>query len=374
MTKQQWILIAGLLGLIVLLPICAREAASTDLSLSSSQIPVTPSQMTDEFLSIPMEPSYGEIQVGMGEVVTLPVINQDRLPVPPVTTRDTVTSVITTVPVFQTTPPQISVPSADLTQPITAPEQATTPAATTTVKPITAPQQTTAPQPVTTQKPVTAPRPEDGEGNVSWFDDVVFLGDSITAGLAIYAQNRGVLGNAAFIATPGYSIKDAISSLEVSSPDVYYNGTAVRPEDGIALSGKHKVVIMLGINDLCYGVDSTLTRYRQLIANIQAKNPHVTIYIQSISPITTTCSIADGNLNNDNIRRYNEKLKGICAELGLIFVDVGSIMYDDEGIAFRREFCRDPDTMGMHYTNEGYACWVDYLTACLPAMADEKNA
>ena len=375
MAKQQWFWLGGFAAFAFVLTMGAMGSAAIHSPKLSAQLPVTPSQMTASPMRSPIEPSSGAEQGSMGETVTLPAgtgngvtvgltTHQTSVTAPVVTPSETTGSDTTAVP--STTVIATTTTAPTTTQSTTTAKPVMSPTPTTTAKPVT----TTTP--ITTAKPVQSPAPDQGQG--SWFDDVVFLGDSITAGLAIYAQNYKVLGNATFIATPSYSIKDAISSLQVSNPDVYYDGVAVRPEDGIALSGKSRVIIALGINDLCYGVDSTLTRYRELISNIQKKNPHVTIYIQSITPITTTCSIADKNLNNDNVRRYNEKLKAMCEELGLEFIDFAPLMYDESGEALKREYCRDPDTMGMHYSNAGYVCWVNYLTTRFEDSADEAQA
>lgn len=370
MRKLKWILIFVGAFLCMMLTACAIRSVAMNQTQLSRKLPITPS----EIIVIPANdcntPSCEYNNEHFDALVSRPSENTDssqattpkqtdsEIPSTSVSV-ETVTTENHTDPLPITTEKPITIPD-HTTAPVTTQKPSTT-APVTTQKPSTT-------APVTTQKPVINQNPTDTDR--FWFDDVVFLGDSITAGLEIYAKN-GVLGDAAFVATPSYSVMAAISSVAESNPNVYYNGVAMRPEDCIAQTGKSKVYIMLGINDLGFGVDSTINRYRQLIANIQEKNPHVTIYIQSITPITSTSSITNQYLNNDNVKRYNQKLKALCQELGLTYVDVASVMYDDEGIAFRREFCRDADVMGVHYNNAGYACWVEYLLTHTDASDDE---
>ena len=39
---------------------------------------------------------------------------------------------------------------------------------------------------------------------------------------------------------------------------------------------------------------------------------------------------------------------------------VALLLKDDEG-NLKREYCSDPDNMGVHFTDEGCKVWIDYL-------------
>ena len=50
----------------------------------------------------------------------------------------------------------------------------------------------------------------------------------------------------------------------------------------------------------------------------------------------------------------------MCEQNGYTYLDVASVMKDSEG-NLKREYCSDPDNMGVHFTDEGCKVWIDYL-------------
>ena len=95
-----------------------------------------------------------------------------------------------------------------------------------------------------------------------------------------------------------------------------------------------------------------------VLAQIKEKNPDTTIYVQSMTPIVGTAQT--GSLTNENLNIYNTGLQAMCEQNGYIYLDVASVMKDDEG-NLKREYCSDPDNMGVHFTDEGCKVWIDYL-------------
>ncbi len=79
-----------------------------------------------------------------------------------------------------------------------------------------------------------------------------------------------------------------------------------------------------------------------------------------MTPITTTSNIYSRNHNPVKIKEYNDTLAAICVEKGWNYINVGSVFADEYGY-LRREYCSDPDDMGIHFKFSGCEKWVDYL-------------
>lgn len=196
----------------------------------------------------------------------------------------------------------------------------------------------------------------------SFFDDAVFIGDSVSVKLASYQSSTHALGNAQFYAAS--SLSAANSLWEVSSKSVHpkYNGQKTLVEDCVKYSGAKKVFIMLGMNDIgIYSFDKSIANYKELVARILAKSPDVEIYIQSMTPMTSISTRADSKLNNTNIKLYNQRLKQMCDEMGWHYLDVASALYDSTGTFLPQEYCSDPVYMGLHMSDKGCEKWVEYL-------------
>ncbi len=204
----------------------------------------------------------------------------------------------------------------------------------------------------------------------SYFDDAVFIGDSVSNKLKLYATRQrktdpSCLGKAQFLTAGSLGIHNALWDINRSdSVHPAYEGKKALLEDSIAAMKAKKVYIMLGMNDIAvYGIDDSVKSMETLINNILAKSPDANIYIQSATPILT--GFEGKKLNNAALTEYNQKMAQFCQEKGYAFVDVASVMKDENGNLIRA-YCSDydttnPDNQGIHFTDEGCKVWIDYL-------------
>lgn len=197
----------------------------------------------------------------------------------------------------------------------------------------------------------------------SYFDDVVFIGDSISLKLYYYVLakrqgNANFLGDAEFLTASSLSASNALWEVSEESVHPSYLGQKLPVEESVSLTGKKKVYLMLGMNDISnYDADTCIENYRLLIDLIKEKTPGCEIYIQSVTPKIK--SVQDG-VSNQEIFEYNLKLLRMCLEDGYHFVDVAHVLRDDNGY-LPDAYCSDPDTMGMHFKDEACGVWIDYL-------------
>lgn len=222
--------------------------------------------------------------------------------------------------------------------------------------------------PVVTVVNVTKSRDElialAGQGEWSWFDDVVMIGDSVTLKLKNFvAQQRhddpGYFGGGQFLSSG--SLGSGNSLWEVSDKSVHpsYQGEKLLLERSIPMTGAKKVYLMLGVNDIAvYGLEGSVENYKTLLSQIKAAAPEVEFFIQSATPICEGAEV--GALTNENLKVYNQMLLEMCQELGLRFVDVASVLRDENGY-LPREYCSDPDGMGIHLTDVACQLWLGYL-------------
>ena len=216
--------------------------------------------------------------------------------------------------------------------------------------------------------PTAAPHAIDGQlpktqrVPSSYFDDAVFIGDSVSLGLSYYEAAADVLGKAQFLTAGSLGSGNALQPVSEQSVHPRYNGQKMKVEKAVAACGAKKVYIMLGMNDIgAYGVEKSAANFRTLCKRILAESPFVKIYVESVTPRVNQGGKADNvKLNNKNITRYNELLAKICVEEDWYFVNVAETMFDSTG-HLKRAYCSDPDGMGMHFSYDGCKAWVDYL-------------
>ena len=211
------------------------------------------------------------------------------------------------------------------------------------------------------EEPVSRPSvtPSGTTVDAGWFDDALFIGDSVTLKLSYYAD-YGSLGDAEFLCAGSLGYNNA--QWDLNDPDnvhPYYNGQKFLVDDGAAYINPAKIFIMLGMNDIgMYGVDGAVEAMKTVTQRIADKCPNAVIYVQSVTPMLENMQLRD--LNNRTIAEFNEKIQPICQERGYIYLDVASAMDDGYGNLVY-EYCGDPTAMGLHFSDAGCAVWVDYL-------------
>lgn len=201
--------------------------------------------------------------------------------------------------------------------------------------------------------------------DLSYFDDAVFIGDSVSLMLQYYCASTKALGNAQFLCAGSLSPANALWNVSSQSVHPSYQGKKMLVEDGVAACGAKKVYIMLGINSLRGGVDSTSQDLVTLIDRILAKSPDVSILVESVTPMAASSTIITDSLNNTKIQQYNDKMKSICEERGWYFINVAEALRDKDGY-LPAAYCGDNNSMGIHFTYDGCKVWVDYLKTHAP--------
>lgn len=211
------------------------------------------------------------------------------------------------------------------------------------------------------------PVPASDPVPASWFDNAVFIGDSVSVGLESYQNSTKALGNATMLCSVSFNAINALLPVSSTSLHPQYHGVKRLLEDNVKACGAKNVYIMLGMNGLTYPFDYTMERTERMIDNILNKNPGVNIIIQSVTPMTNNSYLtAKYGYTNAKINQFNERLKQLCAKRKWYYIDVASAMKDSSG-ALRTDFCADNYDMGIHVTNKACAAWVEYLKTHVPA-------
>lgn len=207
--------------------------------------------------------------------------------------------------------------------------------------------------------------PESAPVELSYFDHVAIVGDSVSVMLQYYCASSKALGNATFLCAGSLSATNALFGVGSESVHPFYQGKKVLVEDGVAACGADVAYIMLGINNIAYGIDKATEDMVLLIDRILQKSPNVEIVIESVTPMASSSTIISYSLNNEKIKEYNQRMKDICLERGWHFVNVAEAFTDENGF-LPPVYCSDNYGMGIHFTAEAAAKWTEYLISHVP--------
>ena len=192
------------------------------------------------------------------------------------------------------------------------------------------------------------------ETDTDFFDDAVFIGDSVTYMLANYEMAHDVMGSVQFLVRGSYSAFHAVNNTMLMP----YQGINMKLPEALAATGAKKAFFMLGTNDIgAYGIEKTMANWETMVSLIREKTPDIEIYIQSMTPIWTGGE--KGGLNNTRADEFNEELKAFAEKHNCIYVDIASYMKDATG-GMAQKYCSDEY---VHLTEAGAEVWIQVLKA-----------
>ena len=195
------------------------------------------------------------------------------------------------------------------------------------------------------------PVPESERVTSAYFDDAVFIGDSLTTGIQLY----NILPDTTVLASVGININNIFTNEVINDG----NGGQQTILDAANDTAPAKIYTMLGTNGLKgLGPEETVRYYRQLVQQLKADHPDSIIYVQSLMPINEEIFAANYGyeLTNAEIDECNELLMQMAGEEEVYFVNCAEAIKDENG-ELPAEFTTD----GLHFRGEYYNKWIDYL-------------
>ena len=241
-----------------------------------------------------------------------------------------------------------STPTFPVTVPPTEPSvPETTVPVTTTVPESTGPAETTVPE--TTVPPTTEPPqklPVYGEDE-SFFDDVLFIGDSRLCGLRDYAR----LGDADYFCDVGMTI---FNLWDRTTSDKDFGSTDLASL--LAQKQYNKIYIALGINECGYPTGSIESEYQSLIQRLQAAQPQAIVISQSIMTVGRGFAASADYFSIEHLAELNEMFASFADGERVFYLDVNEAIADEEGYL--------PDDMssdGCHLYAVDNALWAQWL-------------
>ncbi len=184
-----------------------------------------------------------------------------------------------------------------------------------------------------------------------WFDDAIFIGDSLTEGLSAY----GLLDSSNVVASTGINPQTILTTDCIEQSD----GSTVTVLHAIASRNPAKIYVMLGSNGVAFIDKDTLVEvYGEFVDNLKSAHPDSDIYLQSILPVTHAKETEDSRYANSKIDEYNQAIMEMAGEKQVYYVNVAEALKDENGC-----LPDDVGSDGMHFGPSTYNLWLEYLRA-----------
>ena len=202
--------------------------------------------------------------------------------------------------------------------------------------------------PVQEELPIEpTPSPEPIPVDESWFDDVLFVGDSRTQGLGTY----GRLGQAEYFCDVGLSVY-SIQSTRIGMRQV----GKVSLETLLTKKSYGKIYICLGLNEIMSSHDKLIAQYQEVIDMIREKQPDAVIVLQAVMTVGRDKAASKECFRVENINSLNQRIKALAVGDNMRYIDVNEWIADEEGYL--------PDGWskdGCHPYANGYYEWGQWI-------------
>ena len=185
------------------------------------------------------------------------------------------------------------------------------------------------------------------------FQNALFIGDSRTVGIAKFAGIEG----ADFYACTGMSVYTVWK--ETSSVG---NWGKMLLEEVLQQKDYDRIYLMLGINELGYNMDKTITTHAALVARIRELQPRAYLMICANMHVTQKRSSSDKIINNARIDQLDAAFSQQADGKSIFYLDVNPV-FDDENGALGAQYTQD----NTHILGKYYALWKDFLLENTPA-------
>ncbi len=206
---------------------------------------------------------------------------------------------------------------------------------------------------------VLAETPDAGQ---AYQDKLIFVGDSLTAHLI----HRGGLTDGKNTKQVWHTQSNMLNlDGKVSSAKIIYpeTGELLTIAEAAQKAKPEIIIITLGTD---YGVSYLMEKdfkscYKNLIQGIQKASPDTVVILQSIFPVTATCT--NKTLTNEKIDTCNEWVKEIARDCGCPYLDTQSVLKGSDN-ALKPEYSSDSTYQnddGIHLTGTAYSVILKYI-------------
>lgn len=176
-----------------------------------------------------------------------------------------------------------------------------------------------------------------------FFENDLFIGDSIATGLF----NYGYFKSEQVFAKVGLNPESALTD-SIDDETVIEKAERLKPK---------RIYIMLGSNGLAYMGNTYMSQQMKLLVEaLQEASPDSYVYILSIPPVTKEHE-SEGQETMVMVNGYNKLLKDLADEIGVVYLDLCSELEDTTGY-FSEKYA---EADGMHFLGTAYKKMLSFI-------------
>ncbi|MBE6700979.1 MAG: hypothetical protein E7582_03725 [Ruminococcaceae bacterium] len=187
-----------------------------------------------------------------------------------------------------------------------------------------------------------------------YIDDMIFIGDSTTHGMAYYGVLKGGK-NTNQVWTPK---SGTLAMWNLLTENIVYpeDDSEMSIADAIHLKTPKTVVLTLGVNGVSSLSEENFKKYyNDLVKIIKEKSPETNIILQSIYPVCDYYEVK--SISMEKINRANVWIAEIAKENEVYYLNTISALVGENGYLIN-DYCNGD---GIHISKAGFEVILDYI-------------
>ncbi len=188
-----------------------------------------------------------------------------------------------------------------------------------------------------------------------YINDIIFIGDSTTHGMAFYAVLEGGKETTQ-VWTPK---SGTLAMWNLLTENIVYpeDDSEMLIADAVAIKRPDKVVLTLGVNGVSSLTEKDFKKYYQgLIDAVKKESPDTSIILQSIYPVCDYYQYVE-SISMEKINRANSWIAQLASENGIYYLNTITALVNEKGY-LNDNYCNGD---GIHISKEGFNVILDYI-------------
>lgn len=201
---------------------------------------------------------------------------------------------------------------------------------------------------------------------LSYYDDCLFIGDSIMQGLrryrsAVREEDPSFLESATIVCTASISLYSGSRRFLNGEYHFKYKGIDQTMYEIARTVKPKRVLVLLGLNDpVGIKIDRAMEWIEYIVRTLPGYAPDTELCFFSQTPITERyCRMKKRPGYQDKLNEYNARLRETCERLGVTYIEISESLKGEDGYLVD-EYSSDKI---CHLSDEGLAVWVRDMCA-----------
>ena len=158
-------------------------------------------------------------------------------------------------------------------------------------------------------------------------------------------MNYGTLQNADYFCAGGLSARAVADDEEVDGSTI---------SQTLADKKYGKIYIMLGLNEIAFGLDLFQENFDRLYKLIREAQPNALIYLEANLHVSASVSKSKPDISNENINSANAYIESLADNVHSFYIDVNTL-FDTP------DHCLPENGDGIHVGGNDYATWSEWI-------------